>query len=197
MLVIQRHKLYIHLRSIFDESKSEGRLCAENKALRKWMSFSMFPRIYYLPQPLATSCTTVFAALKPFKISNPTILSLFVWKKQKTKHGFDFAFCRSEQSQPRGNANELLFSANGLQLWNIWIVSLLLMSNEERKIKDCQIAFSSSQAECCFINSFFDLLLCECEGSDWRRGLAHKLGRLWISQQKGGNDMNGKICAAV
>lgn len=73
---------------------------------------------------------------------------------------------------PRGNTNELLFLPTGCscETYELFLSCWWVM--RERKIKDCHIAFSSSQSECCFINFFFNLLLCKCKGLDCRCSLA-------------------------
>lgn len=85
------------------------------------------------------------------------IFPLFVYKKnQKKKPTTQIWLCilLLWATQPRGNTNEVLFLPTGCscETYELFLSCWWVM--RERKIKDCHIAFSSSQAECCFINSW-------------------------------------------
>lgn len=67
--------------------------------------------------------------------------------------------------------------AERLQLWNIWIVSLLPMSNEKLKIKDCQAVCTYVITTGVFFISSLHFI------AVWRLLLTHQLRHLWISQQ--------------
>lgn len=67
--------------------------------------------------------------------------------------------------------------AKRLQLWNIWIVSLLPMSYEKLKIKDCQAVCTYVITTGVFFISSLHFI------AVWRLLLTHQLRHLWISQQ--------------
>lgn len=135
------------------------------------MSWAMFPRIYYLHsiQPFTTS-SWERAAFKQTSFKYQTLPTLSCPSLSEKKTWIWFCILLFWAIQPRGNTNELLFLPTGCscETYELFLSCWWVM--REHKIKDCHIAFSSSQAECCFINSFSTY--CFANAEDWTADVA-------------------------